>query len=193
MRISPKLVGISRMPVGVGEVGCREGWSVTESLRRVTAHYQYFAHDHLDHIGSGGQMGTDTWTVAEAKAKFSEVFDRAQSNVSKARRVCGTKRNDRVARRVFIRKKSHRQAITAGYTFSDCNISLAYCRHTAMSSCVIPGVVPQNVCFSPALSQQAHYEIHSQPAAPDNQLSSQHRRIKGYAVSPVHFMSLSAI
>jgi prevent-host-death family protein len=24
-------------------------------------------------------MGTDTWTVAEAKAKFSEVIDRAQS------------------------------------------------------------------------------------------------------------------
>jgi hypothetical protein len=55
------------------------------------------------------------------------------------------------------------------------------------------GVVPQNVGFSPALSQQAHYEIHSQPAAPDNWLSSQHRRIEGYAVSPVNFMSLSAI
>jgi prevent-host-death family protein len=25
-------------------------------------------------------MGTDTWTVAEAKAKFSEVIDRAQSS-----------------------------------------------------------------------------------------------------------------
>src|SRR5882757_9747037 len=48
------------------------------------------------------------------------------------------------------------------------------------------GVVPQNVCFRPALPQQAHYEIHRQPAAPDNRLSSQHRRIKGYAVSPVH-------
>jgi hypothetical protein len=55
------------------------------------------------------------------------------------------------------------------------------------------GVVPLNVSFSPALSQQADYEIHSQPAAPDNRLSSQHRRIKGHAVFPVHFMSLSAI
>jgi hypothetical protein len=27
-------------------------------------------------------------------------------------------------------------------------------------------VVPQNISFSPALTQQAHYEIHSQPAAP---------------------------
>jgi hypothetical protein len=32
---------------------------------------------------------------------------------------------------VFIGKKSHRQAIAAGYTFSDCNISPAYCRHAA--------------------------------------------------------------
>jgi hypothetical protein len=55
------------------------------------------------------------------------------------------------------------------------------------------GVVPQNVGFSPALTQQAHYEIHSQPAATDHRLSCQHRRIKGYPVSPVHFMSLSAI
>jgi hypothetical protein len=55
------------------------------------------------------------------------------------------------------------------------------------------GVVPQNIGFSPALTQQAHYEIHSQPAATDNRLSCQHRRIKGYAVSPVHFMSLPAI
>jgi hypothetical protein len=47
--------------------------------------------------------------------------------------------------------------------------------------------------FSPALTQQAHYEIHSQPAATDHRLSCQHRRIKGYPVSPVHFMSLSAI
>jgi hypothetical protein len=29
------------MPVGVGEVGCREGWSVTEPLRRVTAPYDF--------------------------------------------------------------------------------------------------------------------------------------------------------
>jgi hypothetical protein len=34
----------------------------------------------------------------------------------------GTKRSDGVAREVFIRKKSHRQAIAAAYTFSDCNI-----------------------------------------------------------------------
>jgi hypothetical protein len=54
-------------------------------------------------------------------------------------------------------------------------------------------VVPQNVGFSPALTQQAHYEIHSQPAAPDNGLSSQHRCIKGYAVSSVHFLSVPAI
>jgi len=66
---------------------------------------------------------------------------------------CGTKRSDRIARKVFIRKESHRQAIAAGYTFSDCNISLAYCRRAAMSSCVIPGVVPQNVGFGPALTQ----------------------------------------
>jgi hypothetical protein len=31
---------------------------------------------------------------------------------------CSTKRNDRILRKVFIRKKSHRQAIAAGYTFS---------------------------------------------------------------------------
>ena len=37
----------------------------------------------------------------------------------------GTKRSDGVARKVFICKKSHRQAIVAGYTFSDRNISLA--------------------------------------------------------------------
>ena len=28
----------------------------------------------------GGSMNTDTWTVAAAKAKFSEVIDRAQSS-----------------------------------------------------------------------------------------------------------------
>jgi hypothetical protein len=50
-----------------------------------------------------------------------------------------TKRSNGIAGKIFIRKKSHRQAIAAGYTFSDCNISLAYCRHAAMSSCVIPG------------------------------------------------------
>jgi len=50
-----------------------------------------------------------------------------------------TKRSDGIAGKVFIRKKSHRQAIAAGYTFSDCNISLAYCRQAAISSCVIPG------------------------------------------------------
>jgi len=44
-----------------------------------------------------------------------------------------------IARKVFIGKKPHRQAIAAGYTFSDSNISLAYCRHAAMSSCVISG------------------------------------------------------
>jgi hypothetical protein len=65
---------------------------------------------------------------------------------------------------VFIRKKSHRQTIAAGYTFSDC---ISHWR--------------------------TDNEIHSQPAAPDNRLSSQYRRIKGYAVSPVNFMSLSAI
>jgi prevent-host-death family protein len=36
--------------------------------------------DYLDHIMRGATVGTDTWTVAEAKAKFSEVIDRAQSN-----------------------------------------------------------------------------------------------------------------
>jgi prevent-host-death family protein len=35
--------------------------------------------DYPDHIRRGDTMGTDTWTVAEAKAKFSEVIDRAQS------------------------------------------------------------------------------------------------------------------
>jgi hypothetical protein len=43
------------------------------------------------------------------------------------------------SKRLEGRDQSHRQAIAAGYTFSDCNISLAYCRHAAMSSCVIPG------------------------------------------------------
>jgi hypothetical protein len=31
-------------------------------------------------------MGTDTWTVAEAKAKFSEVIDRARSKGQLSRR-----------------------------------------------------------------------------------------------------------
>lgn len=31
-------------------------------------------------IARGENMGGQTWTVAEAKAKFSEVLDRAQSN-----------------------------------------------------------------------------------------------------------------
>jgi hypothetical protein len=62
----------------------------------------------------------------------------------------GAKCNDRIARKVFIRKTPHRQAIAAGYTFSDCNISLAYCRHAAMPSCVMSGVVPENIRLSPA-------------------------------------------
>lgn len=90
------------------------------------------------------------------------------------------KRGDRIARKILVRKKSRRPAIAAGYTFSDCNISLAYCRHAAMSSCVIPGIVPQNVGFSPALIQQAHYEIHSQPAATDDRLSLPAPRHQGF-------------
>jgi prevent-host-death family protein len=35
--------------------------------------------DHRDHIERSITMGPDTWTVAEAKAKFSEVIERAQS------------------------------------------------------------------------------------------------------------------
>jgi prevent-host-death family protein len=45
-----------------------------ESSRRVDYN------DYLDHIIRGATMSADTWTVAEAKAKFSEVIDRAQSN-----------------------------------------------------------------------------------------------------------------
>jgi hypothetical protein len=55
------------------------------------------------------------------------------------------------------------------------------------------GVVPRDVDFSPTLTQQAYYEIYSQPAASDNRLSSQHRCIEGYVVSPTHRISLSAI
>jgi hypothetical protein len=52
---------------------------------------------------------------------------------------CGTKSSNCIARKVFIRKESHRHAIATGYTFSDCKISLAYCKQAAISSCVMPG------------------------------------------------------
>lgn len=37
--------------------------------------------DHDDHMGFTGDslMGTQSWTVAEAKAKFSEIIERAMS------------------------------------------------------------------------------------------------------------------
>lgn len=37
--------------------------------------------DHDDHMGYTGDslMGTQSWTVAEAKAKFSEIIERAMS------------------------------------------------------------------------------------------------------------------
>jgi prevent-host-death family protein len=41
-------------------------------------HYDY--NDHDDHHRRGGsEMNTQVWTVAEAKAKFSEIIDRAMS------------------------------------------------------------------------------------------------------------------
>jgi prevent-host-death family protein len=38
---------------------------------------EYDYNSHNDHSGGGG-MAKEQWTVAEAKAKFSEVIDRAQ-------------------------------------------------------------------------------------------------------------------
>jgi prevent-host-death family protein len=40
---------------------------------------QYDYNDYVDH-NKEQNMGVPTWTVAEAKAKFSEVLDRAQSS-----------------------------------------------------------------------------------------------------------------
>jgi prevent-host-death family protein len=39
---------------------------------------QYDYNDHHDHWGAA-YMNSQTWTVAQAKAKFSEVIDRAMS------------------------------------------------------------------------------------------------------------------
>src|ERR1700675_2255520 len=96
-----------------------------------------------------GAPGEFTEVLVESQ-EHASIFQTARKDIliGDARRIgpdpeyivtCGAKCDDRIARKVFIRKKPHRQAIAAGYTFSDCNISLAYCRHAAMSSCVIPG------------------------------------------------------
>ncbi len=43
-------------------------------------HSSYDYNDHDDHITLGGLvMGSQNWTVAEAKAKFSEIIARAMS------------------------------------------------------------------------------------------------------------------
>jgi prevent-host-death family protein len=51
-----------------------------DNSRQLESNRRVDYNDYLDHIIRGATMGTDTWTVAEAKAKFSEVIDRAQSN-----------------------------------------------------------------------------------------------------------------
>jgi prevent-host-death family protein len=48
--------------------------------RSVELFHIYDYTDYLDHIERGAAMGADTWTVAEAKAKFSKVIARAQSD-----------------------------------------------------------------------------------------------------------------
>ena len=40
-------------------------------------YYDY--HDHNDHYWEMNQVETDVWTVAEAKAKFSELIDKARA------------------------------------------------------------------------------------------------------------------
>ena len=60
--------------------GCRISIPFLDNSRQFESNRRVDYNDYLDHIIRGATMGTDTWTVAEAKAKFSEVIDRAQSN-----------------------------------------------------------------------------------------------------------------
>jgi prevent-host-death family protein len=50
--------------------------SVCRSRQR---HYDYNDHDDLIERFEGSAMGGQSWTVAEAKAKFSELIERAMS------------------------------------------------------------------------------------------------------------------
>jgi hypothetical protein len=106
------------------------------------------------------QHDTATGRQTKSPSKFAEILVKSKQNppvdqaafedvlIGNARSVSSdpghivarrTQHHHRITKKVFVRKESHRQAIAAGYTFSDCNISLAYCRQAEMSSWVMPG------------------------------------------------------